>query len=204
MATASTPWGYTVETEDGKLPPLISVADFRALAPNLSATEGQLEAVLGNVSQAVRDWCGWHVGPSLACSLQGEGEGRLLMLPAMGVTEVRTLSILTHNGVTWYVQPASTYEWTGAGMVRLKCALFPEGWRNVICDYTAGFGTAAIGQAVAQIAMNALVASPGVREEHAGSVGITYNQTGSGISGGVSILARDYDLLAPYRLARSW
>ena len=57
-----------------------------------------------------------------------------------------------------------------------------------------------LAELVAQIASNALVAAPGIAEEHAGSVGATYNKTGDGITGGVSLLARDKELLTHYRL----
>lgn len=192
--TVQTPWSYTVE----ELPPLISLDDFRTIAPNLSATDEQVAQVLGSVSQAIRDICGWHVGPSLECSFTGEGEGRLLMLPAMGVTAVSSLAV---GGVE--IDPAD-FEWTAAGMVRLKGACFPEDWRSAECTYTAGFSTESLAQIAAQIASNSIAASPGVREEHAGSVGITYNETGAGITGGVSVLPRDLALLAPYRLSRAW
>ena len=187
----NTNWGYTVEA----LPPIIGVQELRAIAPNLSATDARLSEVLNSVSAAVRDFCGWHVAPSLECTYTGHGEGPLLMLPAMGVTAVTSLKVLGEE--------VTGYEWTAAGMVRLRGG-FPCSWRSAVCTYTAGFSTTAVGQVVAQIALNALVASPGVREEHAGQVGITYNATGSGISGGVSILGRDRELLAPYKLARAW
>ncbi len=191
-SSIQTNWGYSVAS----LPTLISVADLQTLCPTLSATTGQLEAVLQKVSAAVRDWCGWHVAPSLECTYTGTGEGRLLMLPAMGVTGVSSLKVGS--------EAVTAYEWTAAGMVRLTEGAFPESWRSVECVYTAGFMADAVAQVVAQIALNALVAAPGVREEHAGQVGITYNATGSGISGGVSILGRDRELLAPYKLARAW
>ena len=88
-------------------------------------------------------------------------------------------------------------------MVRLKSSAFPDEWRSVVCVYTAGFDAGSIGQVVAQIASNALAAAPGVANERAGNVSITYNQTGSGITGGVSLLPRDYAILAPYRLVRA-
>lgn len=191
--TVQTPWGYTVAS----LSSIMTVEQFKALCPGLSSTDEQIQAVLDSVSSAIRDYCGWHVGPSLQCTFTGNGEGRLLMLPAMGMTAVESLEI----GGT---DVASTeYEWTAAGMVRLKGCAFPDAWRSVVCVYTAGFSAESIGQVVAQIASNALAAAPGVSSERAGNVSITYNQTGSGITGGVSLLPRDYALLAPYRLARA-
>ena len=192
MATEVTPWGYTVE----ELPPIISVAEFRVLCQGLSSTVTQIESVLNAVSDAVRRYCGWHVAPSLECVYTGHGEGELLMLPAMGVTSVDSLSV---NGET-----VTNYEWTAAGMVRLKSSTFPDSWRSVECAYTAGFAASSIGQVVAQIASNVLVAAPGVASERAGNVSVTYNQTGAGITGGVSLLDRDKELLAPYKLARAW
>ena len=186
-----TPWGYVIES----LPSMITVEEFELLCPGLSSTDEEKQAVLDTVSSAIRDWCGWHVSPSLDCAYTGEGEGRLLVLPAMGVTDITSLEI---DGAT-----IGEYEWTAAGMVRLKSGAFPDVWRSVECFYTAGFSAGAIGQVVAQIASNALVASPGVANERAGNVTITYNQTGAGITGGVSLLPRDYALLAPYKLARA-
>ena len=189
--TVQTPWGYTVES----LSSMITVQQFNALCPGLSSTDEQVQAVLDSVSSAIRDYCGWHVGPSLECTFTGDGEGRLLMLPAMGVTAVSSLEV---GGVA-----TTDFEWTAAGMVRLKSSTFPDEWRSVECVYTAGFDASSIGQVVAQIASNALAAAPGVANERAGNVSITYNQTGAGITGGVSLLQRDYAILAPYRLARA-
>lgn len=175
---------------------IITVEQFRAMYPGLSSTDAQIQAVLDAVSESVRTYCGWHVAPPMECEFTGEGEGRLLMLPAMGVSAVTSLEI---EG-----QEVTDYEWTAAGMVRLKSGEFPDVWRSVNVEYTAGFIGADIAQVVAQIAANSLVAAPGVSSESAGNVSISYNKTGDGITGGVSLLARDYNLLAPYRLARAW
>ena len=187
-----TNWGYEVDS----LPALMRVQDFCALNPSLSSSYERIGAVLDSVSAAVRDWCGWHVSPSLECTFTGNGEGRLLMLPGMGVTAVSSLSV---NG-----EETTAFVWTSAGMVRLTDGEFPREWRTVECTYTAGFDNSAIGAVVAQVAANMLVASPGVAEEHVGSAGITYNRTGNGITGGVSLLDRDLEILAPYRLVRAW
>lgn len=188
--TVQTPWNY----ETDYLSSMIDVDEFRALCPGMASTDDQIQAVLDAVSSAIRDYCGWHVSPSLECTFTGNGEGRLLVLPAMGVTSVESLKVKDED--------VTDFEWTAAGMVRIKTA-FPDEWRSVVCVYNAGFSSGAIGQVVAQIASNALAAAPGVSSERAGNVSITYNQTGTGITGGVSLLPRDYAILAPYKLARA-
>lgn len=189
---AATDYGYAVS---GTLDALISVDEFRNICPGLSSTDAQIKAVLDAVSAAVRDYCGWHVSPSLECDFIGHGAGDLLLLPGMNVTAVESLAI---NG-----DAVTDYEWTGAGMVRLKSSTFPDSWRSVECVYTAGYNSAVVGHIVAQIASNAIVAAPGVSSERAGNVSITYNQTGSGITGGVSLLDRDKELLARYVLSEA-
>ena len=157
-----TPWNYEVTRT---LPPIIGVEDFDKITGGaMSATTEQKEAVLASVSQAIRDHCGWHVAPNVKCTFTGEGEGRLLVLPALAVSEVSSLEIA---GAT------ADFEWRSCGLV-------------------------------AQIASKALAAAPGIAEEHAGGVGATYNKTGDGITGGVSLLARDKELLSPYVLSGAW
>ena len=194
MADCMTRWGYEVALPDGevKLPPIISYEDFIILTGGrLVSSADRIDAMLDAVSQAVRDWCGWHVSPILECSWVGTGNGRLLLLPCMSVSSVESIEV---QGVE------QDFEWERSGKVRIS-GRFPDAWRSVEASFTAGIDAAdGIGAAVLQIATNALVATPGVREEHAGGVGATYNQTANGVSGGVRLLESDYRLLAPYRM----
>ena len=187
-----TPWGYELADVDS-LPPILTVSEFEDMVPGLSSTPEQMEAVLASASAAVRDWCGWHVAPSLACTWIGDGDGACAFLPCMGVTDVASVF---DNG-----HAVSSFEWRSSGIVRRTDGhVFSDGWRSLVIGYTAGYGSAAIGQVVAQLAANALVASPGVAEEHAGNVGITYNRTGNGVTGGVRLLDSDKETLSPYRI----
>lgn len=189
-----TPWGYSVDAE--AMPPLITVAEFDTLTGGaFSSSSEKVEAAINAASASVRDYCGWHVSPVLTCEYVGEGEGRLLMLPAMGVRDVESLEVC---GIERQCQ------WKANGLVRLIFECFPDDWRGVTCRYTAGFDSASVGAVVAQIAANSLAASPGVSDERAGNVSITYNRTGDGITGGISLLGRDKEQLAPYKLVRAW
>ena len=189
-----TPWDY--EITNTSLPPIIDATEFDAITGGvMSSTTEQKTKKLEGVSSAIRDYCGWHVSPSRTCVFTGTGEGRLLVLPAMAVASVEYVRIDGED---------VEFEWLSNGLVRLKSGRFPDSWRSVECRYTAGYdSTSVLGEIVAQIASNALAAAPGVANERAGDVSITYNQTGSGITGGVSLLPRDYALLAPYKLIQA-
>lgn len=195
MSDYSTRWGYSVAlTGAAELPPLISVDDFtEATDGAMVSSEARIASVLAGASQAIRDWCGWHVSPNLSCTWVGQGEGRLLLLPCMGVTAIDSMDV---NG-----SAVTAYEWMPNGLVRLKEGTFPDEWRSVEIEFDAGFdAVGALQAAVIQVASNALAATPGVREEHAGQVGTTYNQTANGVSGGIRLLDSDFSMLAPYRL----
>ena len=187
-----TQWHYSVDD----LPPIMDVEEFRAINPDFSATDEQLRAVLEAVSASIRAYCGWHVAPVIDCTYTGRGEGRLLMLPAMGVHGVESLTV---GGVE-----STDYSWDDYGMVMLNSGTFPRAFRSTVCTYSAGIESAELAQVVSQIVSNALVAAPGVSSESAGNVSISYNKTGDGITGGVTLLPRDMALLAPYKLVRAW
>ena len=188
-----TNWGYYATCEWDELPPLLRVDEFLSISGlDYSSSFERIAQVIDGVSQAVRDWCGWHVAPSLPCRFVASPHGRVIELPCMGVTAVDSV---TKDDC------ALQFEWRGEGLVRL---MHPEyGWRSVEVEFVAGYAApSALAMAVAQIVENKLVAAPGVREEHAGQVGISYNQTASGVSGGVRLLESDYALLAAYRIPR--
>lgn len=190
-----TNWRYEIDAD--ALPALMTVDEFKtATGGAMASTDAQIEWALSAVSQVVRDFCGWHVSPALACTFTGYGEGRFFKLPVMGVVSVDALSV---KGAAL---AADAYEWSDTGLIRLACGCFPRAWRAVTADFTAGYECAgALGAVVVQMAANALAAAPGVREEHAGQVGISYNQTANGVSGGVRLLESDRALLDPYRIS---
>lgn len=186
----NTPWNYFVDSE---IKPLISVEEFDLLTTNsFSSKDDEKLAKINGVSAAIRNYCGWHISPVMQCTYIGEGQGRILVLPAMAVRSVESLTVLGNQ---------RDYEWRQSGLVRLKSGVFPDEWQSVVCEYEAGIeNDSSLSEIVAQIVSNALAAAPGIAEEHAGGVGATYNKTGDGITGGVSLLDRDKEQLSMYRL----
>ncbi|MBW3077693.1 hypothetical protein [Bifidobacterium simiiventris] len=202
-----TAFGYSLQTSDdgepAKLPPILTPDEFAALTKNrYDPADLGVITTLDAVSDAIRGHCQWHVTPVLACEWTGGGEGRLLRLPALEVTGVT--HVYEHDAE---LDPGA-YEWREDGLLRranFQC--WPRGWRSVRVDYTAGYTPAAVTslkQVAAQIAASSLAATPGVNREQAGQVSLTFNQTAPGVSGGITLLDRDKELLAPYTLTRSF
>ena len=194
-----TPWGYWVECEGGKLPPLVTPAQLDELTGGrfgpMTPGVGQ---VLDSVSAAIRDACGWHVSPPLPVVERTQGPGRMLALRSLMVTGVESVAECGAE------LAEGQYEWRMDGALRRACwRSWPDAYRSVEVRYTSGIPSEmapALAAVASQLASNALAAPAGVRSEQAGNVSISYNQTATGVSGGVRLLDSDLAMLRPYML----
>lgn len=201
MATVkvATPWGYSVEVEGGAMPPLITPEQLSdATGGRFGDGTPGVETVLGGVSAAIRDACGWHVSPELPCEEATQGPGRVIALSTLYASSVDSVTELGEE------LGAGQWEWSERGMIRRACwRSWPAQWRSVVVRYTSGIPSSmapALVTVAAQVASNALAAPAGVQSEQAGDVSISYNQTGSGVSGGVRLLDSDLSMLRVYML----
>ena len=200
MATVITPYGYDIVLDDDEttLPDLITPADIAiASGGRIAATDPRLPSVCSAVSGAIRDFCGWHVAPTLLCSYRTEVGTRVIMLPAKLVTEIESVEV----GDTTLTQ--DDIEWKRSGAIRLgRCPEKRGRWGAYHVTYRAGLNTSAspLAQVAAQVALNNLAATPGVRSESVGQVSLSYNMLSEGVSGGVQLLNRDKSLLRSYKL----
>lgn len=205
MGWIFTPWGYRVEVDNGErsLPPIVEPEQLYELTQGRFGPDTPgVGSVLAGVSAAIRSACGWHVAPSLRCKVRTSGAGRIITLPALLVTGVESV---TEAGLEL---SDGAYEWDVTGMLR-RCQWrsWPSAFGSVAVEYEAGIPLETapdLAVVAAQIAVNAIASPAGVRQESAGDVSITYNQTGTGVSGGVRLLDSDLMMLAPYRLERTW
>lgn len=197
MLTIETQWGYDIILDDDEtMPDLITpqqVAD--ASGGRIDASDPRLPAACAAVSAAIRDYCRWHVAPSLTCELQTQVDHRIVMLPAKLVSDVDEIQVGD--------DVVSDYDWKRSGAVRLgHCPAARGRWQAYRIRYEAGVESTltSLGQIASQIALNNLIAAPGIRSESVGQVSVSYSQMTEGVSGGVQLLARDREMLDPYRL----
>lgn len=182
-------WGYI--TSD--LPDLLTVAELDALTGySLSSDEVQKAAMLKAVSAVIRSYCGWHVGPICKCEWHGDAENDFIDLPVLGVKKVDEVLV---DG-----EPVE-FAYKGFGAIRLNSPVYDDWGNHVTVKFTSGYDTSAIGAIVAQIATNALVASPGIRNETVSGISVTYNQV-NGMSGGIRLSESDKQALDAYRISR--
>jgi len=187
-----TAWGYEI---DGNLPPLLDVEAFDSM------TGGKYDGVsaeqaLSAASQAVRNYCGWHVSPILECTANPMPTRGMLRLPSNCVVDVESV---TEHGVD------VPFEWLRLGLVRrTDCNPWSRSWGAIEVNYTAGLCCDAVpdlAEAVRSIAEGVLAVSAGVASESADGVSISYSANASSVA---SALTDQFKAaLAPYKVVGS-
>ena len=144
---------------------------------------------------AIRNECGWHIAPNYECGMYASPDSSIVKLPSLYVTSLEGVWVDEQE------QDLNGYEWQTRGLIRPKSGCWPQGWNRTFIEFYSGYDSdPLLKQVVAQIATNHLAAAPGIREEQAGAVRISYNQTTSGVTGGVTLLPRELEMISAYKL----
>jgi len=178
--------------------PLATADDLAAYSNGaVSAADPRAENSLAGVSAAIRNYCGWHVTPSLSelLTLDGPG-GRLLSLPTKYLTAVS--SIVEDETV---LADKSDFRWSADGSVKRLAALWSDDFRIIDATITHGYPTARAVKAVALAVVTRELSSPtGATREQAGAVSVSWALSAPGVSGGIALLAHEREILDFYRI----
>lgn len=190
-----TAWGYEVDS----VPPLLTLEQFNSMTGSVYAGNNRTESALLAASQAVRNYCGWHICPSLECKAYPTGGGKLLRLPAGYVSEIKSVY---EDGKELR---ESQYEWRRDGLMRrTQFTIWSCRWDAIEVDYTAGYDIAAVpdlAEAVRAITEGVLAVSAGVTSESADGVSISYSSSASSIA--AALTSSQKAALAAYKVVSS-
>lgn len=193
-----------IEPDDSafRLPSLVTPEEFSEWAGGkIRAEDPRVEPLLAGASAGIRRWCGWHIAPVLEETLTGDGPGgRLILLPTG-----RLLSVLsaTNGG---HPVDVSALDYSRQGMIELRDdggTFWASRFGAVSVRVRHGYDLADVpdvAQIVKQITANALASPMGATREQAGTVSVAWSTTAPGVAGGLSLLQRDLDVLAAYRI----
>ena len=190
-----TAWGYEVES----LEPLLSAQQFDAMTGNAYSGDRRAESALRAASQAVRNYCGWHISPAMACTAYPAGGGIVAKLPAAYVSAIESV---TENGEEL---DESSYEWRRDGLIkRKKSKEWSSDWDSIEVRYTAGYDIEAVpdlAEAVRAITESVMAVSAGVTSESADGVSISYSASASSIA--AALTASQKAALDAYKVVSS-
>jgi hypothetical protein len=97
------------------VPDLLDASDPDYAAYN----SGDVEFLLRSVGETIRDYCGWHLAPSVTVTLTNleVGSGGILMLPSRYVTSVNSVSLQPNIDSELVLQDPASYVWRQGGWI---------------------------------------------------------------------------------------
>lgn len=184
-------------------PDLLTSAEFSAASyGKIRPDDPRLPILLEGASAAVRSYCGWHVTPVITEKLLLDGgTGRVLTLPSLHVLDITGVTVL---GEALDADALADLEWSERGSVRAGATgvhTWPERWRSIEVELLHGYASAPdLVSVVQQVVANAISSPLGATREQAGALSVMWSTTAPGVSGGLSLLRRDLDILDRYAL----
>lgn len=201
-----TNWGYTLTGEIATLPDFITVEEYNAYTAGKYSDDSRIEPNIKAASQAIRNYCGWHIYPSTECSMSEHllyGDGRtkrigsdiMIQLPAKFVTAINSISI-DEVACTDFVFDSNgiVHVFDTPKMIRKSV---------VVVEYTAGITDAlmnSIKELTAHRVTHALASSDGITSEAAGGVSVTYNANWINSARATALPDDNKEVLAPYKI----
>lgn len=201
-----TPWGYFIDAL--KLPDFITPAEFAFFTNNkFLITDTRIEPNIGSSSNSIRNFCNWHVSPSLTCGMLYNvhdlrdafiGPDLLIQLPAGLVSSIIKVVLNAHLNPETDEFEGDSIEadridcGMGNGLVRIYDVGFLDRRSKIFIKYVAGYSDIQIGaikELVANGVTHALTNTFGVNSEAAGGVSVSYNSAWS--SQGSTALSND-------------
>jgi len=204
MSDLLTAWGYSI-ADATALADLLTIQDFNTITANKYTGDSRIEPNIKAASQAVRNYCGWHIYPSSTCKLSTSfydkritrnGNMILIQLPATFVTSVTAVRI---GGVA-----CNNFVIETNGILRIfGISEYFEPYTTLEVEYTAGLSDALVAnlqELVAHRVTHALASSAGIQSETAGGVSITYSAVWTNTARSTALPSDNKEVLAPYRL----
>lgn len=197
-----TNWGYELTGID-TLPDLMTFEEYVAYTGRRDNQE-RVEKEISAACAAIRNFVGWHLGPSEACEMEAAfldrritkaGKDVLIQLPARYVTDISSITI---NGIE-----RDRYVLDTAGLLRVIDVKGVERYAPVVVTYTAGLSEnllAPVKELIAHRVTHAIAVPPGITSEASGGVSVTYNANWINNSRATALAGDNKELLVPYKV----
>lgn len=200
-----TNWGYTIDSASS-LTDMLTLAEFDDFTASKWSEDDRIPGNIAAACSAIRNYCGWHVYPSLTCTLDTSffdrrvvlnGGSVLIQLPARFVSSVSSIKIggttytsyvLETNGLlkVYNVDYSGIYEYTSIEVTYVA---------GVPSEFMDG-----LKELVAHQVVHVLSSTSGVQSETAGGVSITYNSAWVNSTRATDLSSNNKEVVQPFKL----
>ena len=207
-----TPWGYIVDAET--IPDFITAQDFANYTANKFGTDSRIAANIPSATQAIRNYCGWHISPELTCGMVYRvadlrdafvGRDLIIQLPATfvsGVIKIVLNAKLNELSGEYEGDVVDDYDLDNSGLLRIYDVNVCDRKSKIFVKYNAGLPNnqiSAIKELTAHRVTHAVSSSYGVMSEAAGGVSVTYAASWAGTTRSTALPDDNREVLEPYR-----
>ena len=148
-------------------------------------------------TQAIRDYCGWHVAPVKEETITLDGTGTsTILLPS------RLVVVVTSVKIRGEVLPETAYEWSTIGALRRLNGNWPDAYRSIEVNLKHGLtDMSVLADVVASVAARIQVDITGmVTRQGMGTQSVSFGGRIAQGAGGHGLLNTEKELLEPYVL----
>lgn len=209
-----TPWGYIADS--ASLPDFLNATEFANFTAGRYGTDVRIAANIPSAVASIRNYCGWHISPSLTCGMLYRvadlrdayiGSDLLVQLPATFITGVSkvVLDATWDEDTSEYVgEEVTDFDFgMGTGLLRIYDVGHRSRKSQIFIKYTAGYADTDIPilkELASDMVTHALANSYGVNSETAGGVSISYSSTWAGQTGSTALANNTRDVLDKYKV----
>ena len=207
------PWGYLIDAES--VPNFITDLEFTRFTNGKFGTDLRIAATIPSATEAIRNFCGWHIAPELTCGMVYNvhdlrdafvGPDLLVQLPATYVSGIQKIVLnAAFNSSSGFYEGDETEDYEigmGSGLLRIYDVGYLDRKSKIFIKYTAGFPNtpSAIKELTADRISHALTNPYGVTSEAAGGVSVSYSGVWAGSSNSSSLPSDAREILEAYKV----
>lgn len=172
----------------------------------ISAADPRADIILDGATRGIQRYAGWHIAPERTETIRLDGAyvGNVLQLPSLLVKNVVSVKAYHKFDDGFDTIDQFSYGWSANGNIEHFSKWgWPYGYRNIEVTFTHGYDldeVTDLKQVVLQVSAQALSSPTGATREQAGQVSMQWATTAPGVAGGLSLLARDLEIVNSYKL----
>ena len=207
------PWGYLIDAES--VQNFITDLEFTQFTNGKFGTDLRIAATIPSATEAIRNFCGWHIAPELTCGMVYNvhdlrdafvGHDLLVQLPATYVSGIQKIVLnAAFNSFSGFYEGDETEDYEigmGSGLLRIYDVGYLDRKSKIFIKYTAGFPNtpSAIKELTADRISHALTNPYGATSEAAGGVSVSYSGVWAGSSNSSSLPSDAREILEAYKV----
>lgn len=208
----NTIWGYNLTTATS-LPDFLSVLEFATFTANKFAGDVRIEPNIKSATNAIRNYCGWHIYPNLECEMVYRafdlrdsfiGPDLLIQLPSTYVTGVKSVLLnAKKEGEFWIGDNTTDFDLDRSGLLRIYSVSGIDRRSKIRIAFDSGLDASqmdAIKELTAHRVTHAVSSSYGVMSESAGGVSVSYSAVWAGNTRSTALPDDNKEVLSTYKV----